>query len=86
MRVYPSGQWLSAETGANVRSVELRPTSTKRSGVLQDRLVELVLARQALRDQRAAKFVLEQNRLEIVQTQLELSDALVSEHRSASAA
>jgi hypothetical protein len=60
--------------------VELRPTSTKRSKVLQQRLATLVLERQRLREREASEFVLEQNRLEIVQTQLELSQALVSEH------
>jgi len=60
--------------------VELRPTSTKLSKVLQGRLAALVLERQRLRDARASEFVLEQNRLDIVQTQLELSQALVSEH------
>ena len=39
-----------------------------------------MLERQRLRDHEASEFVLEQNRLEIVQTQLELSQALVSEH------
>jgi hypothetical protein len=60
--------------------VELRPTSTKRSKVLQGQLAALVLERQRLREREASEFVLEQNRLEIVQTQLELSQALVSEH------
>jgi hypothetical protein len=40
----------------------------------------LVLERQRLRERQASEFVLEQNRLEIVQTQLELSQAFVSEH------
>jgi hypothetical protein len=39
-----------------------------------------VLERQRLREREASEFVLEQNRLEIVQTQLELSQAFVSEH------
>ena len=40
----------------------------------------MVLERQRLRDAKASEFVLEQNRLEIVQTQLELSEAFVSEY------
>jgi hypothetical protein len=60
--------------------VELRPTSTRRSKVLQGQLAALVLERQRLREREASEFVLEQNRLEIVQTQFELSQALVSEH------
>jgi hypothetical protein len=51
-----------------------------RSKVLQGRLATLVLERQRLRDTRASAFVLEQNRIDIVQTQLELSRAFLSEH------
>ena len=64
----------------------MRPTSTKRSKVLHQRLATLVLERQRLREREASEFVLEQNRLEIVQTQLELSQALVSEHVGAQVA
>jgi hypothetical protein len=49
-------------------------------------VAELVRERQALRDEGAADAVLEENRLEIVQAQLELSQALVQEHLAASAA
>jgi hypothetical protein len=60
--------------------VELRPTSTKGSQVLQGRLAALVLERQRLRESNASAFMLEQNRIDIVQTQLELSEAFLSEH------
>jgi hypothetical protein len=60
--------------------VELRQGTTAGSADLERRLSALVRERQELRDQDASEFVLEQNRLEIVQTQLELSQALVSEH------
>jgi hypothetical protein len=50
------------------------------SVVLQTRLRGLVLERQELRRAQATRLLLEQNRLLIVQTQLELSRALVSEH------
>jgi alkylation response protein AidB-like acyl-CoA dehydrogenase len=63
--------------------VDLRRTSTVRSDVLRRRLVDLVSERQALRDRRASAFVLEQNRLAIVQAQLDLARALVSEHAEA---
>jgi hypothetical protein len=63
-----------------------RPRFAQESEGLRRRLAELVLERQALRDRRASEVLLEQNRLGIVQTQLELSHALVSEHSSASAA
>jgi hypothetical protein len=46
---------------------------------LQRRLDVLVLERQRLRDEHVSFGALEQNRIEIVQTQLELSRALVSE-------
>jgi hypothetical protein len=49
------------------------------------RLADLVRERQALRDDKASVSVLEQNRLEIVQAQLELARALVSEHAEAAA-
>ena len=61
-------------------SIEQLPTSTKRSKVLQGQLAALVLERQRLREREASEFVLEQNRLEIVQTQFELSQAFLSEH------
>jgi hypothetical protein len=63
--------------------VDLRPTSTVRSDPLRRRVAELVSERQALRDRRASEFVLEQNRLAIVQAQLDLAKALVSEHTEA---
>jgi hypothetical protein len=52
---------------------------------LRGRIADLVRERQALRDGKASALVLEQNRLAIVQAQLELSQALVSEHASAHA-
>jgi hypothetical protein len=63
-----------------------RPRFAQESEALRRQLTELVLERQALREQRASPIMLEQNRLDIVQAQLELSRALVSEHASASAA
>jgi hypothetical protein len=60
--------------------VELRQTPPEPSAVLERRVAALVRERQELRDRGASEFVLEQNRLEIVQAQLELSQALVSEH------
>ena len=64
-----------------IRRVELRPTSTSRgSKELRSRLAHLVLERQQLRERQASEFMLEQNRLDIVHTQIELSEALVSEH------
>jgi len=56
---------------------------TEPSGVVQARLRELVCERQELRDAQASSLLLEQNRLLIVQAQLELSRALVSEHTQA---
>jgi hypothetical protein len=47
------------------------------------RLADLVRERQALRDDKAPSLVLEQNRLAIVQAQLELARKLVSEHAKA---
>jgi hypothetical protein len=69
-----------------VSYVELRPTRTEPSSALQHRLALLVLERQRLREREASRFVLEQNRLEIVQVQQELAQALVSEHTAPSAA
>jgi alkylation response protein AidB-like acyl-CoA dehydrogenase len=66
-----------------LKHVDLRPTFTLRSEALRGRLADLVRERQALRDRRASAFVLEQNRLAIVQTQLELARALLSEHAEA---
>lgn len=60
--------------------MELRQTPTEPSAVLERRLASLVRKRQDLRERDASELLLEQNRLEIVQTQLELSQALVSEH------
>ena len=84
--VRTTGQWFGHADAATMRCVELRPTSTKGSQVLQRRIARLVAERQRLRELQAAEGLLEQNRLEIVQTQLELSQALVSEHLAASAA
>jgi len=58
----------------------LRPTFTRQSEALRRRVESLVLERQGLRERRVPAGVLEQNRLEIVQAQLEYSEALVSEH------
>jgi len=69
-----------------VSYVELRPTGAERSSALQHRLALLVLERQKLREGEASRFVLEQNRLDIVQAQQELAQALVSEHTAPSAA
>jgi len=80
LTVQPSGEWLAGLARITIRSVELRATSTKRSKVLQGRLSTLVLERQRLRESNASAFMLEQNRIDIVQTQLERSEALLSEH------
>ena len=80
LTVQPSGEWLTGPARITLRSVELRPTSTKGSQVLQGRLATLVLERQRLRESNASAFMLEQNRIDIVQTQLELSEAFLSEH------
>ena len=69
-----------AAESRTLRCVGLRPTSTKRSKALQGRLATLVLERQRLRESNASAFMLEQNRIDIVQTQLELSEAFLSEH------
>lgn len=69
-----------------MRHVDLRPPRPERSGTLQHRLALLVLERQTLREREASPLVLEQNRLDIVHTQQELAQALVSEHAAASAA
>jgi hypothetical protein len=63
--------------------VDLRPPATLRSDALRGRLADLVRERQALRDRRAPTSVLEQNRLAIVQAQLELARTLVCEHAQA---
>jgi hypothetical protein len=55
------------------------------SDALRGRIAELVRARQGLRDVKASSVVLEQNRLAIVQAQLELARALVSEYSRAEA-
>jgi hypothetical protein len=62
-----------------MRRVELRPASTRKSQALQRRLHSLVVQRQRLRDEHVPLVALEQNRIDIVRTQLELSHALVSE-------
>jgi hypothetical protein len=80
------GEWLDVCLRARVSYVELRPTGAERSSALQHRLALLVLERQKLREREASRFVLEQNRLDIVQAQQELAQALVSEHTAPSAA
>jgi hypothetical protein len=62
-----------------LKHVDLRPNGDKRHG----RFADLSPARQALRDQRASAFVLEQNRLPIVQAQPELARTLVPQHADA---
>jgi hypothetical protein len=70
-----------------LRRVALRqPRCRRESDALRRRLAELVRERQALREEGAAEAVLEENRLEIVQAQLGLAQALVSEYFAASAA
>ena len=54
--------------------------------VLADRIAELVLRRQDLRAAAADAATLEANRLEIVQLQSRLSDALIRRYGSAAAA
>jgi hypothetical protein len=66
--------------------VELRQTATESSAVLERQLAALVRERQDLRDREASQFLLEQNRLAIVQAQLDLSQALVCEHLQAASA
>lgn len=48
---------------------------------LTERIEQLVLERQALRDRGASKLELERNRMQIVRRQWELSYALVESHR-----
>jgi hypothetical protein len=67
-------------TRRRLKHVDLRPPSTICSDRLRGRLADLVREREALRDRRAPTPVLEQNRLAIVQAQLELARTLVSEH------
>jgi hypothetical protein len=81
--IYPSGEWSTLMVRRRLKHVDLRATSTLRSEALRGRLADLVRERQALRDRGAAAFVLEQNRLAIVQAQLELARTLVSEHAEA---
>jgi alkylation response protein AidB-like acyl-CoA dehydrogenase len=66
-----------------LKYVELRPASSLSSDAVRRRLADLVRERQALRDDNASGLVLEQNRLAIVQAQLELARTLVSEHTEA---
>jgi hypothetical protein len=63
--------------------VDLCPTGSLLSDTVRERLSDLVGERQALRERQASAFVLEQNRLAIVQAQLDLAQALVSEHAEA---
>ena len=70
-----------------LRRVALRqPRCAQETEALQQRVAELVRERQALREEGAADAVLEENRLDIVQAQLELAQALVQEHLAATAA
>lgn len=70
----------AAKAAATLTHVELRQTAKESSVVLERQLAALVRERQDLRDREASQFLLEQNRLAIVQAQLDLSQALVSEH------
>jgi hypothetical protein len=65
--------------------VEVRPVSSLPSDAVRERLGILVSERQALREDMASAVVLEQNRVAIVRAQLELAQALVSEHAEAAA-
>jgi hypothetical protein len=85
-QVRSSGEWPPTDARARLRHVELRQTPTESSALLERRLAQLVRERQDLRDGGASQFVLEQNRLEIVRAQLELSQALVSEHLAVASA
>lgn len=76
-------EWPVSAARRRLKYVDLRPASTAHSDALRGRLAELVRERQALRDERACASVLEQNRLAIVQAQLELARTLVSEHAEA---
>ena len=76
----------AAKAAATLKHVELRQTATVSSAVLERQLATLVRERQELRDGNASQFLLEQNRLAIVQSQLDLSQALVSEHLQAASA
>jgi hypothetical protein len=59
--------------------VEVRHAASS-SDALQGRIAVLVRKRQTLRDHKAPAFVLEENRLAIVQAQLEFAKRLVAEH------
>jgi hypothetical protein len=63
--------------------VELRQAPGLLSDAVRERLGRLVRERQALREGEASAFVLEQNRLAIVQAQLDLARALLWEHSEA---
>jgi hypothetical protein len=65
--------------------VEVRAVSSLPSDAVRERLGILVSERQALREDMASAVVLEQNRVAIVRAQLELAQALVSEHAEAAA-
>ena len=65
-----------------LKHVDVRPAASA-SNALRGRIADLVRERQALHDDNASAFVLEQNRLAIVQAQLQLAEALVSEHAEA---
>jgi hypothetical protein len=63
--------------------VEVRVASASPSEAVRGRLAYLVRERQALRDEKAASFVLEENRRGIVEAQHELAQALLPEHAEA---
>jgi hypothetical protein len=79
-QVHPYEEWSRSARQRRLKYVEVRPAPTFPSDALRGRLADLVRERQALRDRRATTSVLEQNRLAIVQAQLQLAQALVSEH------
>jgi hypothetical protein len=81
--VQPSEEWSTPAPRRRLKHVELQPTATRPSDAVRGRLADLVRERQALRDETASALVLEQNRLAIVQAQLELARTLVSEHAEA---
>jgi hypothetical protein len=79
-QVHPSEEWSTRTARRRLKYVGLRPASPLPSEALRGRLADLVRQRQALRDELASTSMLEQNRLAIVQAQLELARTLVSEH------
>jgi hypothetical protein len=78
-QVQPSGEWSPDAARRRLKYVEVRVASALPSETLRKRLGDLVRDRQELRNDKAAAFVLEQNRLSIVRAQHELAQALMSE-------